>query len=57
MLVGVICPSMNRRPVAATGAAAGAPASQAAPAASEEDAEPATNGHAGQCQQHSCSDP
>lgn len=47
MLVGVICPSMNRRPVSSTGVAAGAPASQAAPAAAEEGAEPATNGHAG----------
>ena len=47
MLVGIVCPSMNRRPAAPTGAAAGAPASQAAPAAAEEGGEPATNGHAG----------
>ena len=47
MLVGIVCPSMNRRPVAPTGAAAGAPAGQSAPAASDEAAEPATNGHAG----------
>lgn len=47
MLVGIVCPSMNRRPVAPTGAAAGAPAGQTAPAASDEAAEPATNGHAG----------
>ena len=47
MLVGIVCPSMNRRPVAPTGAAAGAPAGQSAPAASDEAAEPATNGYAG----------
>lgn len=47
MLVGIVCPSMNRRPVAPTGAAAGAPASQAAPVAAGEGGEPATNGHAG----------
>lgn len=49
MLVGIVCPSFNRRP---TGQSAAAPAANGtangnAPAAAAEAAEPATNGTAG----------
>ena len=46
MLVGIVCPSMNRRPPTATGAAAGAPASASAQAPTTDSAQPAVNGTA-----------
>lgn len=53
MLVGVSCPSMNRRPVTGAGQPPAAPAANGrAPAATSEAAEPATNGTAGITSSH-----
>ncbi len=46
MLVGIVCPSFNRRPTGQSAAAPAASSTGAAPAAAAEASEPATNGTA-----------
>ena len=46
MLVGIVCPSFNRRPTGQSAAAPAASSTAAAPAAAAEASEPATNGTA-----------